>query len=81
MTTLQELKDAQAQLATDIAAEKAEVQAKLADLTTQIQALKDQIAAGGTVTEQDMADLLTATQAADTSVKDISEPAPPTPTP
>lgn len=60
MATKQEVLDA-------IAAEKAEANAKLdaqsqaiADLNTQIQALKDQIAAGSAVTPADLDEILTA---------------------
>ena len=47
MATVQELVDA-------IAAEKAEVAGKLDALAVEIQALKDQIAQGGTITEEQL---------------------------
>ena len=50
MATLQEVKDA-------IAEEKTQVLNKLTELNTEIQALKDQIAAGSPVTVADLDDL------------------------
>ncbi len=74
MASLQDLKDQLATLATDIAAEKAEVQALLTDLKAQIKALQDQIAAGSPVTQADLDALSAAIAAVDAGVKDISEP-------
>lgn len=76
MATLQELNDKLAGLATDIAAEKAQVQAGVTDLKGQIQALKDQIAAGGTITAADLDVAIAKIDAIDAGVKDISEPEP-----
>lgn len=53
MASKQEVLDA-------IAAEKAEVAQKLTDLETQIQALKDQIAAGSPVTAEDLDEIVAA---------------------
>lgn len=53
MATKQEVLDA-------VAAEHAQVSAAIDDLSTQIQDLKDQIAAGGTVTAADLDDILSA---------------------
>jgi predicted nucleic acid-binding Zn-ribbon protein len=74
MATVQELKDAITQLATDIAAEKAEVQALLDALKAQVKALQDQIAQGGTITTADLDPVLAAITGLQTGVKDISEP-------
>lgn len=51
MATLQDVKDA-------IAAEKAEITSKLADLDKQIQDLKDQIANGSPVTAADLDEIV-----------------------
>ncbi len=73
MATLQELKDAIAAVNSTIAAEKAEVQAKLAALLVEIQTLKDQIASGGLVSQADLDALTASVTAIDAGVKDISE--------
>lgn len=77
MASIQEVKDAIAQVATDIAAEKAEVQAKIGEMAARIQALIDQIAAGTAATPTDLDALIAALTGIDASVKDISEPAVP----
>ena len=79
MTTLQELQAAVAQLGTDVAAEKAEVQGLLTDLKVQIQTLQDQIANGGVISQADLDALFQSVTAIDAGVKDISEPVVPTP--
>lgn len=79
MATLQELKDAIAQVSTDIAAEKAEVQALLKDLRDKVAALEAQIAQGGVISQADLDALKASIDAIDVGVKDISEPAVPTP--
>ena len=76
MATLQELKDAMAGLSVDIAAEKVEVQGKLADLGKQIADLKDELTKGVLVTQTDLDELAASVAAIDAGVKDISEPAP-----
>ncbi len=73
MSTLQDIKDAIVVLNTDIAAEKVEVQAKLADLTTKIQTLTDALASGSVVTKADLDDLSASVATIDARVKDISE--------
>jgi len=74
MATLQDLKDQIAQLGTDIAAEKAEVQGLLQSLKDQVKTLSDQLAAGTPVTQAQLDELVTAFSALDAAVKDISEP-------
>jgi polyhydroxyalkanoate synthesis regulator phasin len=83
MATAQEFKDQLTQLATDIKAEKDEVQTKLTDLAAQIQALKDQIAQGGVITQADLDAMSAQVSALRTGVQEISEPEipPPAPTP
>lgn len=55
MATLQQLKDA-------IASEAAEVKARVDALESEVKALKDQIANGGTVTEAQLDEVLTSVQ-------------------
>lgn len=77
MATLQELKDAIASVKADIVSEKNEVQALLGALKTQIQDLKDQITAGGLVSQADLDALSASVSEIDAGVKDISEPVTP----
>lgn len=77
MSTFQELKDAIASVKADIVAEKKEVQDKLAALAKDIKDLKDQIAAGGLVSQADLDDLTKSVTEIDAGVKDISEPVAP----
>jgi len=74
MATLQDLKDKVALLTTTIADEKAEVTAKLAELSTQIQALKDQLAAGTLVTQADLDGLAAQVDALTIAAEDITVP-------
>lgn len=74
MSTLQDLQSKIAQLASDIAAEKVEVQTMLTDLRTQVQTLSEQIAAGTPVTQEQLDTLVSSFDALDAAVKDISEP-------
>lgn len=77
MATLKDVQDALDQAAKDATAEKAEVATAIADLNTQIQALKDQIANGSAVTAADLDGLVTKIQGIDAQVKDITVPAQP----
>lgn len=67
MGELQDVKNAIAQVKTDLANEKVEVAAE-------IQKLKDQIAAGSPVTSQDLDDLITSVNEIGSGVKDIFTP-------
>ena len=63
MAKVQDLLDA-------IASERQEVLGKLADLKTTVQELKDQIAAGGTITESQLDEVLTGIQSITTPEDD-----------
>lgn len=75
MATLQEVKDALAQAATDATAEKLEVAAAIQALSDQIAALQKQIADGTAATPADLDTLLASIASIDAQVKDITVPA------
>lgn len=73
MATLQEVNDKLTVLATNIALERAEVQAGIASLKAEIQALKDQLASGTVVTPADLDNLVGSLNTLDAAIKAISE--------
>lgn len=75
MASLAEVNAAVAQLTQAVAAERAEVQGKLGDLSAQIQALKDQLAQGQTVTPADLDAVVAAIAEINSGIQQISEPA------
>ncbi len=74
MATLDDVKAALAQAATDATAEKAEVTAAISALNDTITALQAQIASGSVVTAADLDGLLASIQGIDAQVKDITVP-------
>ena len=74
MATLQEVKDAIAQVVTAIATEKSEVDTKLAALAEQIATLQAQIAAGTAATPAQLDELLADIGAVRGLVSDITTP-------
>jgi hypothetical protein len=74
MSALTDLQNKMADVATAISEEKKEVQGMLTDLKTQIKALQDQIAAGGTVGDADLIALSAKADEIIGQVKGISEP-------
>lgn len=79
MPTKQDVLDAIAAEKTAVAAKLDAQTASINDLSSQIQALKDQIAAGAPVTEQDLSDIIDAVHGI--FVPDAEVPVAPTPAP
>lgn len=74
MASLQDVKDALIQAATDATAEKAEVAAALGALTDQIVVLQGQISGGAGVSSADLDDLKSMVEGVDEQVKNITVP-------
>jgi hypothetical protein len=74
LATLQELQAKLDDINAAIVSERAEVQALLSDLRTQIQVLQDQINSGQLVTQEQLDALAASADAIVARVRDISEP-------